>query len=81
MCKSGLIRAFRIGMRPMRSSSAERASKLAGMFYPQAALAAIAFHYGVKPVAEAGSEYLTPMFVGAISQAYGIPQEYVWRMH
>jgi hypothetical protein len=54
--------------------------KLAGLMYPEAAIAAIAVHFGLKPVAEKGSEYLTPFFVRGISEVYGIPERYVWGM-
>jgi hypothetical protein len=32
----------------------------------------------LKPAAEKTSEYLTPMFIGGISQAYGLPDQYLW---
>jgi hypothetical protein len=51
--------------------------KLAGVIYPEAALAAVAVKFGLEPVAEKTSEYLTPMFQGAISEAYGIPVQYI----
>jgi Domain of unknown function (DUF4157) len=56
------------------------AVKLAGIFYPEAVVAAVALNYVVKPVAEKASDYLTPMFMGAMSQAYGVPDQYLWQM-
>jgi hypothetical protein len=55
--------------------------KLAGIYYPPAAFAAIGAEYVVKPVAEKASEYATPKFIGAMSQAYGIPEQYLWSWH
>jgi hypothetical protein len=56
-------------------------AKLASIFYPNAAFAAIGVQYVVKPVAEKTSEYATPKFIGAMSQAYGIPEQYLWSWH
>jgi hypothetical protein len=56
-------------------------AKLAAIIYPEAAIAAIALEYGVKPVAQKISDYATPKFIGAMSQAYNIPEQYLWGMH
>jgi hypothetical protein len=50
--------------------------KLAGMFFPEAAVGAIALEYAVKPAAGKAAEYVTPTFSGAIGQIYDIPS---WR--
>jgi hypothetical protein len=55
--------------------------KLAGIFYPPAAFAAMGSEYVLKPVAQEVSEYATPKFIGGMSQAYGIPEQYLWSMH
>jgi hypothetical protein len=59
----------------------ERTLQLAGLMFPEAALAAVAFHYGFEPMAEKGAEIAAPVFVGGVSQAYGIPDWMVWGMH
>ncbi len=56
----------------------DTATTLASIWFPPAVVAALAIHFGVVPIAERGSAYLTPMFMGGISQAYGIPSQYVW---
>jgi len=67
---------------PMTSEdSLEMGLKVAAAIFPELALHVIAFHYGVRPAAEAASEYLTPMFIGGISEAYGIPSQYLWGMY
>jgi len=78
-------RKFDPGVEPMSGEEAlydsvENTMKLAGMFYPEAAIGALAIHYGVTPMAEKASEYLTPMFVEGISRAYGVPPQFVWGM-
>jgi hypothetical protein len=77
---------FEPGVQPLEGEEAlyggiDASLKLAGIIYPGAAIAAIGLQYGVTPVAQKASEYLTPMFVEGISQAYGIPSEIVWKMH
>jgi hypothetical protein len=54
------------------------AAKLAGILYAPAAFAAMGAEFVLKPAAEKTSEYLTPMFIGGISQAYGLPDQYLW---
>ncbi len=76
---------FDPGVEPLKGEEAvaaglETTMKLASVFFWEAAVGVIALEYGVKPIAKAGSEYLTPMFVGAISEAYGVPAQYVWGM-
>jgi hypothetical protein len=76
---------FDPGVEPMSGEEAlhhsvENTMKLAGMFYPKAAIGALVIHYGVTPMAEKASEYLTPTFVEGISRAYGIPSQHVWGM-
>jgi hypothetical protein len=83
-----LYRSFgsgQLGSRPdsyrALTSGFEGTLQLAGLMFPEAALVALTFHYGVEPAAEKGAEIATPAFVGAISQAYGIPDWMVWGMH
>jgi hypothetical protein len=58
------------------ADSVETTMKLAGMFFPEAAVGAIALEYAVKPAAGKAAEYVTPTFSGAIGQIYDIPS---WR--
>jgi hypothetical protein len=51
----------------------ESGLKVAGAIFPELALHAIVFHYGVRPVAEATADFATPIFSGAIKQIYGWP--------
>jgi len=53
--------------------------RLAAVFYAPAVLHALAFHYGVKPMAEKAAEIAAPGFIGGMSQAYGIPEHMLWR--
>ncbi|MEP6815873.1 MAG: hypothetical protein ABI873_10015, partial [Marmoricola sp.] len=55
--------------------------KIAAILYPEALIGAAVVHYGLRPVAQKTSEYLTPMFIGGISQAYGVPEQDLWGMH
>jgi|SRR5437879_683804 len=77
---------FDPGVEPMTTqeafySSTQESLKLAAVLFPEAAVASVALEYGVKPAAGAASEILTPMFIGAMSQAYGVPEQYLWSMH
>lgn len=82
----GLQTKFEPGVQPLQGEEAVYAGidetlKLAGAFYLPAAALALGLEYGVKPGAEKASEYLTPKFIGAMSQAYGMPEQYLWGMH
>jgi hypothetical protein len=55
--------------------------KLAGIFYPLEALGATGITSVVKPAAEKVSEYVTPVFIGGMSQATGVPESILWRWH
>ncbi|MGA9671128.1 MAG: hypothetical protein WBQ94_18100, partial [Terracidiphilus sp.] len=52
------------------ADSMESTMKLAGVFFPEAAVGAVALEYGVKPLAGKAAEYITPTFLGAIDQIY-----------
>jgi len=57
------------------------ALKYAGALFPEAAVAAIVLQYGAAPLADKAAQAVAPTFVGGVSQAYGIPSQYVWGMH
>jgi hypothetical protein len=58
------------------ANSMEDTLKLAGIFFPEAAVGAVVLEYGLKPIAEKAAEYVTPTFLGAIGEIYDIPS---WR--
>jgi hypothetical protein len=79
-------RKFEPGNVPLKGEEAvyvglKMTLKLASVFYWEAAVAVLALEYGVEPGAEKASEYLTPMFLGGINEAYGVPQQFLWGMH
>ena len=49
-----------------------------GLAFPAFAVAALGIQYGFMPMAEKAAEIAAPAFVGGMSQAYGIPQQYLW---
>jgi hypothetical protein len=56
-------------------------SKLAQIVYPEAVFTTLLFQHVFMPVAGMASDYLTPKFIGAMSQAYGMPEQWLWSMH
>ncbi|PWS35860.1 hypothetical protein DFH01_20035 [Falsiroseomonas bella] len=79
----GMQQKFDPGAVPESSQEAlygafEDTAMLAGAFFPQAALAALALQFGLRPAAEAVAERVAPTFVESMSGAYGIPSQYLW---
>ena len=52
------------------ADSTEDTLKLAGIFFPEAAVAAVGLEYGVKPLAGKVANYITPTFMGAMAEIY-----------
>jgi hypothetical protein len=72
----GMDRKFDPNAPPMDSAEAfsqavDDSLKLASVFFWEAIPLQLGFDYGVKPLAEKGAEYLTPMFMGAMTEIYG----------
>jgi hypothetical protein len=51
---------------------------LGGALFSSFALPALALRFGAMPMAEVAAEKATPTFIGGMSQAYGIPGQYLW---
>ena len=74
-----LHQKFEPGSVPLKGEEAaahglDTGLKLAGAIFWEAIPMAITLEVAVKPGAEKASEYLTPMFIGGMSQAYGVPE-------
>jgi hypothetical protein len=50
---------------------------LGGAIFSEFALPALVLQFGAKPMAEYAAEKAVPVFLGGMSQAYGIPTEYL----
>lgn len=57
------------------------AQVMAGVIFPELALPAVAAVAVAKPMAEKAADIAAPAFIGGMSQAYGVPESMLWKMH